>query len=206
MKKLILLICQLLLSTGFLVAQNYNEQIKAFRENYKSEFLQDENAPLQKKDLKYLRFYDVNEQFKVTANIELENDTIGFEMQTHNGVLKHYFKYAKATFNLKGQSFSLFLYQSQKLMMKEGFEDYLFIPFTDETNYQETFGGGRYLDFKISDIKEDKLLIDFNKCYNPYCAFAEGYSCPIPPKENDLNLKIEAGEKLFGKKNSHNKK
>lgn len=201
MKKLTLLICSLLLTTGFLLAQNYNEQILTFRSNYKSEFLQDEHSPLQKKDLKYLRFYKIDEQFKVEATVTLEHDTIGFEMQTHNGVFKHYFKYAKATFTLKGHSFSLFLYQSQKLKTKEGFEDYLFIPFTDETNYLETFGGGRYLDYKISDIKEDKLVIDFNKCYNPYCAFAEGYSCPIPPKENNLKIRIEAGEKLFWKKN-----
>jgi uncharacterized protein (DUF1684 family) len=100
---------------------------------------------------------------------------------------------------LKKKHLKLFVYQSEKLKAKEGYEDYLFIPFTDETNYKETFGGGRYMDFRYKDIKNNTLKIDFNFCYNPYCAFKEGYSCPIPPKENDMTLAIRAGEKLFGK-------
>ena len=80
-------------------------------------------------------------------------------------------------------------------MQKEEYKNYLFLPFTDETNYNQTFGGGRYLDFEITDIVGNKLILDFNKCYNPYCAYAGGFNCPIPPKENDLKVKIKAGEK-----------
>jgi hypothetical protein len=98
---------------------------------------------------------------------------------------------------LHGEQYSLFIYQSENLLKKEGMEDYLFLPFTDATNNIATFGGGRYLDFKMADIKNNQLIIDFNKAYNPYCAFGEGYSCPIPPRENDMEIKIVAGEKLF---------
>ena len=76
---------------------------------------------------------------------------------------------------------------------------HLFIPFNDGTNYDHTFGGGRYIDLSTTDITGNKYLLDFNKCYNPYCAFAEGFSCPIPPDENHLSLCIFAGEKMFTK-------
>jgi len=85
-------------------------------------------------------------------------------------------------------------------MTSTDYADYLFIPFTDNTSGNESYGGGRYLDYKISDIKNNKLLLDFNKAYNPYCAYTTGYNCPIPPAENDLKVAIKAGEKAFEKK------
>jgi uncharacterized protein (DUF1684 family) len=76
------------------------------------------------------------------------------------------------------------------------YKDYLYLPFKDFTNGESTYGGGRYLDFKMSDIQENQtIIIDFNKAYNPYCAYSDGYSCPIPPSENHLQVFIEAGEK-----------
>jgi uncharacterized protein (DUF1684 family) len=185
------------------MAQGYHEQILVHREKYMEELLKDEHSPLGKKDLKHLRFFNPDSTFIVKASFTRIKDTIGFDMQTHNGVLKKYFTYGKVDFMLNNTKQKLFVYQSQKLLSKEGFEDYLFIPFTDETNYSETFGGGRYLDFKIGDIKEGSLEIDFNKCYNPYCAYKEGYACPIPPSDNKLSIAIKAGEKLFAKKKTH---
>jgi uncharacterized protein (DUF1684 family) len=79
------------------------------------------------------------------------------------------------------------------------YKNYLFVPFKDMTNGKETYGGGRYLDLETTDIQNDSVILDFNKAYNPYCAYSNGYSCPIPPKENHLAVSIEAGEKTFGK-------
>ena len=65
----------------------------------------------------------------------------------------------------------------------------------DKTNGKESYGGGRYLDL---EIPEDKIIIlDFNKAYNPYCAYSDRYSCPIPPIENHLDVAINAGFKAF---------
>ena len=69
----------------------------------------------------------------------------------------------------------------------------LFLPFQDSS--ADSYGGGRYLDIRTGDIRDGKLVLDFNRCYNPYCAYKEGYSCPIPPVENRLPVAIEAGEK-----------
>ena len=82
-----------------------------------------------------------------------------------------------------------------------GMKDHLFVPFKDWTNGEESYGGGRYIDLKTGDITDGKITIDFNKCYNPWCAYSDGYNCPIPPVENHFELKIEAGEKMWtGKK------
>ena len=178
-------------------AQTYAEQIEKFRDDYKQEFLNDPRSPLKRVDFKYLDFYAANESYRVTATFKKVKDKKGFMMQTHSGIEKHYYKYGKVTFMLHGEQYSLFIYQSENLLKKEGMEDYLFLPFTDATNNIATFGGCIYLDFKMADIKNNQLIIDFNKAYNPYCAFGEGYSCPIPPRENDMEIKIVAGEKLF---------
>ena len=79
------------------------------------------------------------------------------------------------------------------------YKNYLFIPFTDLTTGDESYGSGRYMDFTTDSIQSNKLTLDFNKAYNPYCAYAIGFHCPLPPKENFLKVAIIAGEKVFGK-------
>ncbi len=93
----------------------------------------------------------------------------------------------------------LYIYQSEALMQQEKYKYYLFVPFGDVTSGFTSYGGGRYMDFTFQDIKNNKLSIDFNKAYNPYCAYTAGYNCPIPPKENLLTVAIDAGEKSYGK-------
>jgi hypothetical protein len=85
---------------------------------------------------------------------------------------------------------SLFTYLS-------GEASYGFIPFTDLTTGEESYGGGRYIDLEGLQRNEEKLVLDFNIAYNPYCAFTDYYSCPIPPEENNLPVAIEAGEKIY---------
>ena len=82
-----------------------------------------------------------------------------------------------------------------ELLDDEEFVDYLFLPFTDLTNGEATYAGGRYIDLAIPD--GDTLIIDFNKSYNPYCAYNKKYSCPIVPKVNHLEIDINAGVKAF---------
>lgn len=177
----------------------YAEKINAQREHYKNEFLQDARSPLKAADTGFLRFYPPHPGYLIQADFVRINDEKGFDMQTHSGVVKKYYVYGFVTFRLQKMDCKLFVYQSEKLRAATETENLLFIPFTDNTNYTETFGGGRYLDLKTTDIRNAKLEIDFNLCYNPYCAYKEGYACPIPPKENDLQVSIEAGEKLFGR-------
>ena len=82
-------------------------------------------------------------------------------------------------------------------MNEDGFKDYLFLPFMDDTNGEQTYAGGRYIDLRIPE--GNTLKIDFNKAYNPYCAYNEKYSCPIVPRENYLDVAVKAGVKVFKK-------
>ncbi len=149
-------------------------------------------------DKKFFRFYPINARFLVTARFEKIDDGKWFSMET-SGTLKKTFRvYGIAHFNINDTAVKLTIYQSQNLMNVEEYKNHLFLPFTDLSSGEETYTAGRYLDLSINDIRDGKLLLDFNKAYNPYCAYVSGkYNCPIPPAENRLNVTIAAGEKLF---------
>ena len=178
-------------------AQTFTQEVNKFRNHYIAEHLQEERSPIKYEQVKNLDFFKPNKKYKVTADVKLLEDHKGFTMLTHSGKKKHYYKYAQLNFSIDNIKQVLYIYQSKRLMQKKEYKDHLFLPFTDATNYTQTFGGGRYIDFVLDDIKNDKLIIDFNKSYNPYCAYAGGFNCPIPPKENRLDIAIKAGEKLY---------
>ena len=94
---------------------------------------------------------------------------------------------------LDGQPQRLFVYQSLDLLHNQEYRDYLIVLFTDRTNGQGSYGGGRYLDLRRGQIQDGQLVLDFNRAYNPYCAYGSQYSCPIPPAENQLPVAIKAG-------------
>ncbi|MEP6597492.1 MAG: DUF1684 domain-containing protein [Ginsengibacter sp.] len=85
-------------------------------------------------------------------------------------------------------------------MKNNQYKDYLFIPFIDGTTGETTYESGRYIDLKIVDIQNAIYFMDFNKAYNPYCAYVSSvYNCPVPPKENGIVVSIMAGEKKYAK-------
>ena len=182
--------------------QGYVESIEKYREDYKAKFLEAEPSPLTEKDLDYLRFYPADQNYVVTAIFTKTQDATPFEVSTSSGKKKSYVEFGKATFTIKDTTCTLSLYTSLQLQKIPMYRDYLFVPFKDFTSGETTYGGGRYIDLKTGDIKgkgkNQTIIIDFNKCYNPYCAYqTEGWSCPIPPEENYLNVYVEAGEKDF---------
>ncbi|WP_310587912.1 DUF1684 domain-containing protein [Larkinella arboricola] len=179
----------------------YAHQIAAHREEYKADFLKSSTSPLKKDDLQNLRFFEPDSTYRIEATVQRTPQAEPFELPTYDGKKKTYVKYAVLTFRLKGKPYELTLYRSLQLAQLPQYRDYLFLPFKDATNGQSTYGGGRYMDLRVGTIKDGKVLLDFNKAYNPYCAYSDGYACPIPPKENHLTVSIEAGEKQFaGKK------
>jgi uncharacterized protein (DUF1684 family) len=179
--------------------QSYEQQILTHRQHYQEEFLIDSNSPLKADDTGYLRFYPPNEEYRITAEFRRTPQAKEFDMPTYNGKMKKYRQYGLLRFTVHDTLVTLEVYQSPVLMKKPGLKDYLFVPFKDKTNYTASYGGGRYLELRTGDIKDGKVVVDFNKCYNPYCAYADGYSCPIPPDANILPVAIQAGEQLFAK-------
>jgi uncharacterized protein (DUF1684 family) len=117
-------------------------------------------------------------------------------MPTSVGTSRKYFKYGVLKFELGGNSYSLTVFQSETAAIKEEYKALLFVPFRDQTNGKETYGGGRYLDIKAPS--GDEMILNFNLAYNPNCAYgSDNFSCPVPPKENFLQTEIKAGEKIF---------
>jgi len=152
-------------------------------------------------DKKYFRFYPVNENYRVTARFEKANDNKWFSLETSGLQKKTYRVFGTISFTIHDTLVKANIYQSQNLLADPKYKDYLALMFTDKTTGDETYDAGRYIDLEIEDIKNDQLVIDFNKAYNPYCAYVKGkYNCPIPPRENYLPVAIQAGEKNFGKK------
>jgi len=152
---------------------------------------------LKGEQLQDMRFFPSNKEFKVQAKFTRNPEPISFEIPTSSGKMKTFQKYGEASFEINGTSQVLEIYQNLKTISMPQYRKSLFLPFTDNTNGESTYGGGRYIDLKIDDIIENTLTIDFNKSYNPYCAYSAGYNCPIPPEANHLNLEISAGEKLY---------
>lgn len=179
--------------------QSHIDEVKTFQTTLNQEFLDPAESPLSKKERKKFKghnYFLIDENYKVVASFTKSEMPVAFQMKTSNDRLGDYDKYGIATFELNGQVYSLSIYQSHKLRQIAKYRDYLFLPFTDLTNEKDTYGGGRYIDLVIPE--GDSIIIDFNKAYNPYCAYSHDYSCPIPPAENGLDIRVEAGVKSLG--------
>ena len=170
----------------------YAKQAMRYRDSTSAMFLSGANGILPKSELSTtgkLNYFDPDQSFKVSATFEpIENGEV-IEMQTSTDRLPEYKRYGLLKFSLENTNLALTLYQNVEQ------PDYLFCPFKDLTNTKSTYGAGRYLDFKIEDLKNP--ILDFNYAYNPYCAYNKEYSCPIPPVENHLKVNIRAGEKKW---------
>ncbi|WP_347372926.1 DUF1684 domain-containing protein [Aequorivita sp. Q41] len=200
MKQLYLFL--LLFYYSVLIAQNDTTIVesKAAQLELNEEFSNPETTILEPADFKNfhgLEFYPINKKFIVEAKFVRTPNEKPFLMPTTTDRLPEYVKYGEAHFTIEGANFVLNLFKSTQPYDEPGYEDYLFLPFTDLTSGDGSYGGGRFLDQRIP--KGDTILIDFNKAYNPYCAYSARYSCPIPPRENDLLIRVEAGVKDFGK-------
>ena len=170
----------------------YSDSINAYQKNY----INTHEAVIGE-DRIYLQFFVPDERYKVLASFEKINDVQGFSMPTSTKTMQQYFKYGKVSFKINSRIFQLFVYQSKDLILSKEYANYLFIPFTDSTNGVETYEGGKYIDLTTGDIINNKVSVDFNKAYNPYCCYVKGYSCPVPPKENALEVSMLAGEKKY---------
>lgn len=174
------------------------ETSKEFQENLNKEYANKEESPLMKEDLEHfqsLDFFPIQDKFIVQATFKRTKKEKVFEMKTSTERLPLYRKYGELEFTIDGVLCKLNVYQNMSLFKKPGFKDYLFLPFSDLTSGNESYIGGRYVDLRIQ--KGNQWIIDFNKAYNPYCAYNYKYSCPIVPMENDLKVSILAGVKKF---------
>ncbi|WP_313807060.1 DUF1684 domain-containing protein [Flavobacterium sp.] len=194
MKKVILAIL-----FPFVVFGQCDESVsKAFQNQLDKEYADAKESPLKPEDLKIfhgLHFYEINKDFCVEAKLVKTPKAKPFAMKTSGNRTPLYVKYGELHFTLRGKECKLNVFRNIELSKQEKYKNHLFLPFTDLTSGVESYGGGRYIDLEATD--KDTMILDFNQAYNPYCAYNEGYSCPIPPKENDLLVEVRAGVKKF---------
>ncbi|MFC2134786.1 DUF1684 domain-containing protein [Bacteroidota bacterium] len=163
----------------------------------KDEYMRDDpNSPFNYKskiEFHPLKYFDVDPAWVFTSKLyEYEvKDTVS--IFGTKGEERKSVRYGNVSINYENQNINMHVYQSAA---PSGLI-YYSIWFTDQTTNKETYGVGRYLDFELVDDPEYEYTLDFNKAYNPYCAYSPEYSCAIPTKEDYINIPITAGEKKF---------
>jgi len=149
--------------------------------------------PQDKKNFNGLKYYPFDPQYVFSGEIErfnfhINNPKYYATFLTNKGTNKRYIRYGKFHFQLAGKEYTIEIYKSI-------LSDTLFIPFKDKTNEKETYEGGRYIDAEI--LPDYKMVLDFNMAYQPSCAYNEKFVCALPPRENMLDIDIQAGEKNY---------
>ncbi len=146
-------------------------------------------TPEQMKGFNGLNYFPENPELRFKLPLERYTNPDHVTMQTSTGGVQEYYKVGQVKFKVTTVEAALQVYESVD------HPGSYFIPFVDATAPAETYGAGRYLE--PEEIRAGELLVDFNYCYNPYCAYNERWSCPFPPRENQLKVRVEAGEKNF---------
>jgi uncharacterized protein (DUF1684 family) len=162
----------------------------------KNEFMKTgEGSPFEGQEESFhgLNYFPPAPKFRVQADLEPVADRKMRVLPTSDGKEKRYMEYAYATFRLEGVLNKLLLLE---IVDPGAYKGTLFLAFADATSAIDTYGAGRYLDIKKVP-GASTILLDFNKAYNPYCAYSDKFSCPFPPKENVLSIAILAGEKTY---------
>lgn len=137
-----------------------------------------------------LKYFDPDPSFRFEARLERSSDSSSAIMTTSKGTRQLFNRVGRFGLAIEGQPVSLYAYQSA-----EREDPRLFIPFRDKTSGVESYAAARYLDFEVEH--DDNYAVDFNYAYNPYCAYSEEYTCPLPPTENWLKVAVRAGEKKY---------
>lgn len=183
-------------TAGHLSSAAHQQSVQKFQADLNAEFRNPAESPLaaaERATFAGLPFYPTDYRYYVEATLVRDSTSQPFAMPTSTARRPLYRKYGELHFVLDGQPQHLSIYQPLELLKRPGFEDYLMLPFTDLSNGHGSYGGGRYIDLRLPPAGARVMQLDFNKAYNPSCAYSPSYSCPVPPAENRLPVAIPAG-------------
>ena len=165
-------------------------ELAAFRAAKDAFLRQDPRSPLshhQRHTFEGVPYYPFEPALRLELPLDRDVPDEVVAVDTSTGDSQEYRRAGKVRFAVDGEAAQLTIYQ--------GAGGELFLPLRDATSGEETYGAGRYLEPKLID--DERVLVDFNYLYNPYCAYNEAWSCPLPPRENWLGVPLRAGEKAF---------
>lgn len=137
-----------------------------------------------------LVYFPPDRRYVVTATLERATTPQEAYLRTNrdNQAVMRYL--GDLAFRLGGRALRLRVYHAG-----EGVGTSVFVPFRDSTSGHESYGAGRYLTLELNE--QDRYELDFNRAFNPYCAYTDEYECSFPPAENDLPIPVRAGEKVW---------
>lgn len=193
-----------LVALGFSqVPEDYAAQLQQERLEKDEHLKSRKESPLQKADRKaftHLHYFNIDPEWRLEVEFDRTEDGEVIDMPTSAGVTKKFAAYGRLLVYVNDMYFPLVAYkriwpEDSPYKPAPG-EETLFVPFKDITTGESTYGGGRYMDLEVPK-DGDMIVLDFNTCYNPYCAYGGGFSCPIPPEGNFLKVAVEAGEKAY---------
>ena len=173
-----------------LEGKDWIRQVQDFRKGKDEFFATSHESPLahgKTHTLKMLRYFPPDPKYKVHTMLHKYDNPERVSMTTSKGTRQQFHRLGYFEFEIEGRTVKLQAYKSAERESNE-----LFIPFKDGTSGKESYAAARYLD--IEEKPGNNYMIDFNYAYNPYCAYSEDYVCPLPPKENWLEVRILAGE------------
>jgi len=177
--------------------KSYVEKIEKFREEKDEMFREGGGSPLprtEKVGFEGLRYFPINEAYRVVADYELLPIPEKISLPTSTGDQRDFIKYAVAKFQLDNKPRVLTILKQTGRMGNLTKDEVLFLAFTDGTTGNSTYEAGRYLNISPEG---STVVLDFNMAYNPYCNYNSTYECPIPLRENHLDMPIEAGEMKY---------
>lgn len=172
----------------------WRDSVDAYWTRLDAEFADSLTSPLTPDDRRtftHIERFAPDPRFRVEAVFHRVNSADTIIMRTSTARLPRYKVHGTLTFDLDGRTFTVPVYENA--VPDPRYPDHLFLPFTDLTNGEETYGAGRYLDLHAP--LPDRVTLDLNLAYNPYCAYNHRYSCPIPPAANHLDVAVRAGAK-----------
>jgi uncharacterized protein (DUF1684 family) len=169
------------------------DRLAAYRERRDHFFGHDDHSPLshrQRAAFACLAYFPDNPALVLDLPLQTDGPGIGerLNLATTDGQAKPFVRAGRITFEADGQPVTLSVFKDVE-------RGRFYLPFRDGTAGRETYALGRYLDPQVRP--DGTLVVDFNYAYNPYCAYGEGWSCPIPPAENVIPVRIEAGERAY---------
>lgn len=174
---------------------SYVDELAADRATKDQFMTEDRESPIpadKKTSLLPLKYFPPDPSLVVPAALKLQDERPVFEMPTSTGTIRRYQLVGRLEFTLQGQSMTLGAFVEEGTRQIET----LFVPFADQTTGTETYPAGRYLD--LHPTGTGYYTVDFNRAYNPYCAYNATYECPYPPPSNRLKVPVRAGEKVPG--------
>ncbi|HEV2165993.1 MAG TPA: DUF1684 domain-containing protein [Thermoplasmata archaeon] len=137
-----------------------------------------------------LRYFPIAAKFRVTARLRRAPAPQEAYLRTNRDGQSVVRYLGDLHFQLGARKLRLRVYHAG-----EGVGRDVFVPFRDSTSGRETYGPGRYLTLELNE--EDVYDLDFNRAFNPYCAYTDAYECSFPPAENDLPVPVTAGEQVW---------